>query len=131
MQFVMCSSALSNMLPWLPRRRLPVWCPVPIPVPQTSCFHTGAVVTLLPWMSVLSHHFSAPDTSRRCLLTWPCPSCWRPAKDVLQFPSLSVSQGGFPPHCRGDLGVVVSRRHHHHLFHWSSSWPAAELHRPC
>ena len=26
---------------------------------------------------------------------------------------------------------VVSRRHHYHLFHWSSSWPAVELHRPC
>ena len=28
MQFAMCSSALPNMPPWLPRRRLPVWCAV-------------------------------------------------------------------------------------------------------
>ena len=53
MQFVMYSSTLPNMPPWLPRKRLPVWCPVPICVLLISCSHTGAMVALLPWMSVL------------------------------------------------------------------------------
>ena len=48
MQFAMCSSVLPNMPPWLPRRRLPVWCPVPFFVLLISCSHTGAMVALLP-----------------------------------------------------------------------------------